>query len=253
MARDFPPHRLVGDPEVSEGLRSLLDHARGDVPEPSTLARFTARLDAAIAAGVPAPEVQLVRHTVAEQLAGTKSFGLAIGIAIGTVVLGGSWYWGSRHVSGSHSPVTQSTTLASTMESQSAAPPSAVFDPRLPETPPVSAEPPASATTHGTAAGSPGTLPRATHREASTEAGLLHLARTLLATDPERALRLTKEHARRYPNGDLAQEREVIAIESLRRLGRLDAAVERGAAFERKYPGSVHQSKIEQTLEGQLP
>jgi len=64
------------------------------------------------------------------------------------------------------------------------------------------------------------------------------------------ALQLTKEHTRRYPKGDLAQEREVIAIEALRRLGQLDAAKKRGAVFEQQYPGSAHRSKVQQTLQG---
>jgi hypothetical protein len=59
-------------------------------------------------------------------------------------------------------------------------------------------------------------------------------------------LSLTREHARRFPQGALAQEREVIAIEALSRLGRTEAARQRGTQFERQYPGSAHQPKVEQ-------
>jgi hypothetical protein len=87
-------------------------------------------------------------------------------------------------------------------------------------------------------------------RAANDEAALLLSARAALRNDPATALRLTKEHARRYPNGSLNQEREVIAIEALRRLGQIEAAQKRGAAFEKQYPGSAHRSKVEQTLQG---
>ncbi|HMA91716.1 MAG TPA: hypothetical protein VKP30_03475, partial [Polyangiaceae bacterium] len=84
----------------------------------------------------------------------------------------------------------------------------------------------------------------------ATEATLLDAARAKLRTDPKRAVELTREHARRFPNGVLVQEREVIAIEALRRLGQDDAAKKRGEDFNQQYPDSAHQSKIGQTLKG---
>lgn len=87
-------------------------------------------------------------------------------------------------------------------------------------------------------------------RDGATEVSLLDSARAKLRTDPKRALELTREHARRFPNGALVQEREVIAIEALRRLGQGDAAKKRGEDFNQHYPDSAHQSKIEQTLKG---
>jgi hypothetical protein len=43
----------------------------------------------------------------------------------------------------------------------------------------------------------------------------------------------------------LAQEREVIAIEALRRLNRSAEADRRAAAFAKAFPGSVHQRAVE--------
>jgi hypothetical protein len=250
MAREIPPERLTDSPEVSQALRSLLDHARSDVPEPSTVARFTTRLEAAIAAGVPAPELKLARPTAAAQLAGGKSLGLALGLVLGGLVAGGAWVGLSRHASGLLTPAAAPLkALPSSMER-----PGAMRVSPTQQSPAASAGTIASATVRDTAAGGlPAPLPHVANREATTEAALLHSARALLTTDPERALRLTQEHARRFSHGALAQEREVIAIESLRRLGKLDAAARRGAAFEQQYPGSVHQSKIEQTLKGKQP
>jgi hypothetical protein len=79
------------------------------------------------------------------------------------------------------------------------------------------------------------------------EAVLLERAREALGGDPERALELTREHQQRFARGVLTQEREVIAIEALKRLGRERAANERAAQFERRYRGSVHQQRLEGT------
>ena len=63
---------------------------------------------------------------------------------------------------------------------------------------------------------------------------------------PKRALSLSREHEATYPGGVLTQEREVIAIEALRRLGRTDEAARRLERFERLFPKSAHRRKLEQ-------
>jgi len=81
----------------------------------------------------------------------------------------------------------------------------------------------------------------------TNEAELLQRAQRALVEHPSRALVLTAEHRRRFAQGALAEEREVIAIEALRRLGRERAVRERAAAFETKYPNSVHRSRVQAT------
>lgn len=66
-----------------------------------------------------------------------------------------------------------------------------------------------------------------------------------MASDPKRALALTREHARRFPEGILAQEREVIAIEALKRLGKASEVESRVEQFKKSYPGSVHQRGLD--------
>jgi hypothetical protein len=78
-----------------------------------------------------------------------------------------------------------------------------------------------------------------------TEGSLLLRARQRLASDPAGALALTEEHARRFPNGSLAPEREVLAIESLAALGRTADARARLAAFRAVYPQSVHLARLD--------
>jgi hypothetical protein len=74
---------------------------------------------------------------------------------------------------------------------------------------------------------------------------LLEKARAALRQDPALSLALTREHQQRFAGGVLTQEREVIAIDALRRLGRSAEADRRAERFERRYPGSVHQRKLD--------
>jgi len=77
------------------------------------------------------------------------------------------------------------------------------------------------------------------------EASLLEQARSALGADPARALSLTQQHAQQFPRGLLVQEREVIAISALRRLGRNSEAEARAARFDARYPHSAHQQTVD--------
>ncbi len=79
---------------------------------------------------------------------------------------------------------------------------------------------------------------------APTEGALLLRARQQLASDPRSALELTDEAGRRYPDGALTPEREVLAIEALARLGQLPSARARFAAFRAAYPQSPHLARL---------
>lgn len=63
------------------------------------------------------------------------------------------------------------------------------------------------------------------------------------------ALSLCNEHATRYPNGMLAQEREVIAVEALVKTGRTAEAKARAEKFKARFPGSSHTRRIDTLLE----
>ena len=86
------------------------------------------------------------------------------------------------------------------------------------------------------------------HEELRSEVELLARARDLLGSSPAEALALTQQHATQFPGGALAQEREVLAIEALRHLGRMDEARARKDRFLSAYPGSAHRQRLEATL-----
>lgn len=77
----------------------------------------------------------------------------------------------------------------------------------------------------------------------STLAAELALLRPARSSAPAQALALLDEHARRYPRGVLAEERQAQRIVALCGLGRRDEATTALAAFERAYPQSPHTQR----------
>jgi hypothetical protein len=78
-----------------------------------------------------------------------------------------------------------------------------------------------------------------------TETDLLRDARLVLDRSPAEALALTERHRREYPNGAFSQEREVIAITALARLGRTSDARGRAERFRTLYPSSPYNARID--------
>lgn len=82
-----------------------------------------------------------------------------------------------------------------------------------------------------------------------TELALLRRSQAALDGDPSAALDLAEQHARDYPRGLFAQEREVLAIEALLKLRRKPAAVDRAAHFVQRFPDSPHARRVRALLE----
>ena len=91
--------------------------------------------------------------------------------------------------------------------------------------------------------------PPAVIESADAEVKLLERAQDALRTRSGEALALCTEHAKRFPQGLLTQEREVIAIEALTQAGKLPEAQARAARFAVSYPNSTHLRRVE-TLVG---
>ncbi len=81
------------------------------------------------------------------------------------------------------------------------------------------------------------------------EQTLLDPARSALAHgDGAAALSLLDQHARRFPDGALAQEREAMMIHALVLTGDKERAQHRADAFRGRYPGSLLWPMIDATL-----
>jgi len=100
-------------------------------------------------------------------------------------------------------------------------------------------QPPASSV----AAPSPATVPtpqRAIHGDAPDELRLLRQARAAVSRGQlVSALARIGEHARRFENGRLSEEREALRVKALSGLGRTAEARRAAEAFETRFPRSV--------------
>jgi hypothetical protein len=97
--------------------------------------------------------------------------------------------------------------------------------------------------------------PRPTRSQAPSEDGLareaklLHQAHGVMATDPRKALAIAGEHARRYPQGQLAAERDLILIQALVKLGRHREAEARARALRKRTPNSIYGQRLDTILQ----
>lgn len=114
---------------------------------------------------------------------------------------------------------------------------------------PVSALPTVSAPARPAASPSAGDGPSA--KGLAAERALLDVARSALARgEAGEALAAADRHAREYPDGVLAEEREAIAIKALVALGRRDEARARLRELERKHPNSLVLRAVKSAVEG---
>lgn len=77
------------------------------------------------------------------------------------------------------------------------------------------------------------------------ELQLLKRAQHSLDREPKRTLELTEQHKQLYPQGIFAQEREMLAVESLLKMDERDEAFHRAQRFQLNYPRSAHIRRIE--------
>lgn len=235
--------------EAPDGLRNLLHVGRDDLPNKAQMDGLELRLASLlgpIAAGAPAP-VPTPPSAPAPGAAGAGSAAPAAGgaikaLAIGAVVVAVA---GVAWLSTSGRRAEEAPKSAAPVEAPAAPPPLTSAPANGPETPPAS---PQSARVEATqaphAASETAHRPGAAKEESVSEAALLAQAQAALGKNPRRALALTREHKRRFPDGALAQEREVIAIEALKRVGDDESAQRRATEFSERYPDSAHRRRV---------
>lgn len=80
------------------------------------------------------------------------------------------------------------------------------------------------------------------------ELSLLRRSHAALADNAGLALAFAQEHERQYSRGIFAQERELLAIEALVRLGYTALAIERAKRFLDRYPESPHAVRVRAVL-----
>lgn len=165
---------------------------------------------------------------------------------------------------GAHAVATRQDDAAPIASSHSApklAPPVLAAPPST-DLPPVSGEPPIAEPQTSVDAPPPRAAFRAPERtdggtrsiERDTLAGELALvgrARANLDADPQSALAALDEHARRFPKGKLAMERELLALDALDRLGRSAEARERAQRLVSVARGTIYEPRVRAHLNSQ--
>ena len=188
--------------------------------------------------------------------------GAIVGALLGLVVVAGGMAWEASRV-GQGAPAPEGPAALPVAEAPSAAPAARESAPRGPaprrperpevranaavassSPPPGEAPPGAEASEDAGAAGAE----REVAAAEETEAQLLQRALATLGRSPGDALEVLGVHQRRFPSGALAQEREVLAVDALLRLGRREEARARAARFAEAYPGSAHRRRVEALL-----
>ena len=119
----------------------------------------------------------------------------------------------------------------------------------------VSSLPSASASAQSGRASPPVTTPpassavRSRDGDLSAERTIIERARSALARgDGEAALVAVAQHEREFAKGQLAEEREVVAVQALVTAGRVQEAAERGARFRKAFPNSLLLPIVDQAL-----
>ncbi|HVH42843.1 MAG TPA: hypothetical protein VM925_10890, partial [Labilithrix sp.] len=85
--------------------------------------------------------------------------------------------------------------------------------------------------------------------DAQGERALIDTARTALARGlASDALAATDSHAKRFPHGRLAEEREALAVQALVAKGDAPAARTRAARFRRSFPDSIFRAAVDSAV-----
>lgn len=110
---------------------------------------------------------------------------------------------------------------------------------------PTAISPPRSARPHARAARGEAPSAPSPSSTLSAQVALLDAARSAVAAGAvAEALRLADKYRADFPNGELAPEAEVVAIEALVAQGQKPAAAERAARFLARYPGDPHAARV---------
>jgi len=226
------PSRLFDSPSAPAGLRDVLRAASNDVGTDAQVARLAQRLGPLLGPVGPAAPVA----------AASKALGLKLGLASAALIVAGGGAWLLASSPSALPPPAPVPTQASASPKAEPAPLTA---PATPVAPVAQDSPPATVTPVPAPAASLPKLPeKPTPPVQLSEAELLEQARAALKSNPAVALVRANEHAARFPRGVLVQEREVLAIQALRKLGRAAEADRRAEAFAKAFPGSAFQRKL---------
>ncbi len=267
MSDRMAPPRLCEADGVPAELQSLLDQAQGDVLGADAVGRVASGVQAQLSGtgtptdGSASPPTGDGGAMGSSVVPSTPAGKLGAGMIVAALVGGGLWLAsdrGQEPASAASSPVpTVPATVAPDTQPGEGQPTSlGKRDEHVDGTAPAKAASAAPTTAPAPRGKAEPTTSAATpslpsQADLVAEHQLLRSARAALANNPRRAYALTQEHKRRFAQGMLGQEREVIAIEALARLGDDSAASDRADQFSKDYPDSPHRDRVDGATGGQ--
>jgi hypothetical protein len=224
-------------------LREAIGSARRDVPSDERMKAlslaFGAKLGAAGASGAGGASTASgatgsgTVGTGAASAAGIKGVGI-----VAAAVIGASALWYATRPAPSPPEPAKPAPVAIV---ESAAPTKAVA-PKSEPIPTLSVDDLPKAPTHAAPKPSADDTPK------ESDTALLGRAQKELGKNPANALALLGEHAKTFPRSGFGQEREVMTIDALIRLGRRGEAEARADQFAKAYPKSAHNRRIDSLL-----
>lgn len=219
-------------------LSAALEDAPADYPTPEELTELSGRLRAAESRR-PRVQPRPPRGPIA-----AVALTFALGAAAG--MLGSSGVFLALRAT-SEEPQRAASAAPSVRARPARAKPQAAASVAAPE-PSTTRAPPRAAREATPSDEPPPPVPSSTSFGSHAELALLARAQGALAGAPAAALALADEHEEKFARGALVQEREVVAIDALLRLGRRTEAVGRALRFHQQFPGSVHGRRIDVLL-----
>jgi hypothetical protein len=244
MSKDREPDRLIDTLGAPGELRLALRAAREAGPDTRELELLAERMNLSKGPTIPSPPAltPAIRGTSLAKGAAVLAL-VTSGLLLGLAWRSSSLNRGTPRVE----TLVPAAPVISTSTSVEAAarPQDPIAEPSV-----VEIQPPFSEKAVTTTPPSPPRrpLPRDPHTPAidadGDEARLLTEARAELKGDPSRALGLAEEHGRRFANGQLQEEREVIAIAALVGLGRVEEATLRWERFHARFARSAYTARL---------
>ena len=242
------PTRLRHDPSGrSSEVDVLLRGARRpQPPAPDELARLGAAVDSlSRQPHVSGPHRWLV--------GGATTVAVIVGLGTGVWALRG----GGRTVAPQVSPAPVVVAARARVEAEPPSPleqpkpraPVAPPEPRVATARPSARRPARPAIAPRTAHAAPATRTATPGDTLAREIALIDAGRANLATAPARALATLETHRREFPNGQLAAEREFLAVEALLAARRTDEARRRAADLASRYPSSSYAARAARLLQ----
>jgi hypothetical protein len=255
LTSDQPEPWLSDTSDASPELRAFLREANVHPEDALRIERLRQRLGPWLAV-TPTPPSAPPATTTAASGSATPGTGFFVGSAVGKACLvavgagtiaAATWAGSQRSQPPPLSPYVPPVVTTTTHMPNRAAPPQATATAAKPSAPAKPAVATASAPVPLIA--SPRRPKAVEPSSLAKEAAELSGAQRMLASSPQLALSMLKQHAAKYPNGALVEERRLFTIQALALVGRREEAKRELEGLRQSFPRSPHLARAQRLVE----